>query len=195
MSDQNKGISIYSDEELMTLIRQGKVDAFDELYRRYSQRLMVYFVRMLNFNKAQAEDALQDLFTKIVEKPTAFDPSRSFKTWIYSVAFNCCKNYYRHKEVVKKNEAEMFALESHNDHFYNLAARLDARSFRRMLDELLETLSPEKKEAFLLKYQEDWTITEIAQLQNCPEGSVKSRLHYTIKLLEEKLKIFDPIKS
>ena len=43
-----------------------------------------------------------------------------------------------------------------------------------------------------LKYQEDKTIAEIAVIQNCPEGSVKSRLHYTIKILEEKLKIFNP---
>jgi RNA polymerase sigma-70 factor (ECF subfamily) len=51
----------------------------------------------------------------------------------------------------------------------------------------LEELSPEKKEAFILRYQEEKSITEIAEIQDCPEGSVKSRIHYTLKLLEKKL--------
>jgi len=196
MSEENNRFSIYSDEELMVFISEGKVAAFDELYRRYSDRLMVYFVRMLNFNRTQAEDALQDLFVKIVERPGAFDPTKSFKTWIFSVASNCCKNYYRHKEVVQKNELEIKHMSTQEeDHFFKLASQLDAKTFRNMLDDLLLTLSPEKKEAFLLKYQEDRTISEIAEIQNCPQGSVKSRLHYTIKMLEEKLKMFDPIKS
>ena len=47
--------------------------AFDEIYGRYSRRLMVYFTRMLNFDKNLAEDALQDLFLKLAEHPEKFD--------------------------------------------------------------------------------------------------------------------------
>jgi RNA polymerase sigma-70 factor, ECF subfamily len=194
MAEEKEIFSIYNDEDLMRLISQGKVQAFDELYRRYSERLMVYFVRMLNFNKAHAEDALQDLFMKIVERPSLFDNGRSFKTWIYSVASNTCKNYYRHKEVMKQSENKLQPEKPANDEvFYLLAARMDAGNFRKVLDEVLNTLSPEKKEVFLLRYQEDRTIYEIAEILQCPEGSVKSRLHYTLKILEEKLKLFNPI--
>ena len=101
MKDKSK-FSIYSDEELMTFICRGEVEAFDEVYERYGKRLFVYFTRMLNFNRAAAEDALQDLFMKIAESPQKFDTSRSFKTWIFSVASNTCKNHYRHQEVVKR---------------------------------------------------------------------------------------------
>ena len=69
---------------------------------------------------------------------------------------------------------------------------MDAVEFRKILNEALDELAPEKKEAFILKYQEDKSIADIAFIQNCPEGSVKSRLHYTLKILEEKLKIFNP---
>jgi RNA polymerase sigma-70 factor, ECF subfamily len=194
MAEEKEIFSIYSDEDLMRLISQGKVQAFDELYRRYSERLMVYFVRMLNFNKAHAEDALQDLFMTIVERPSSFDNGRCFKTWIYSVASNTCKNYYRHKDVMKKSENKLQPEKPANDEvFYLLAARMDAGNFRKVLDEVLNTLSPEKKEVFLLRYQEDRTISEIAEILQCPEGSVKSRLHYTLKILEEKLKLFNPI--
>lgn len=195
MPERKDRFSIYPDEELMFYLSTGEVMAFDELYARYSKRLMVYFTRMLNFDKDLAEDALQDLFLKIAEHPQKFDRSRSFKTWIFSVASNTCKNYYRHRQVVMQSREELFYLDPKGDEnsFLKMAGKIDAREFRKMLEEILDELPPEKKEAFILKYQEEKTIAEIAFIQNCPEGSVKSRLHYTIKLLEEKLYLFNPV--
>ncbi len=195
MAERKDKFSIYPDEELMFYLSKGEVLAFDELYARYSKRLLIYFTRMLNFDKNLAEDALQDLFLKLAETPEKFDRSRSFKTWIFSVASNCCKNYYRHQNVVKNSHEELFYTEDkvNEHHFLNVAGKLDALEFRKMLEEVLNELPPEKKEAFILKYQEEKTISEIAFIQGCPEGSVKSRLHYTLKLLEERLKIFNPV--
>lgn len=183
-----------TDEELMLHICEGEARAFDELYKRYGKRLLGYFIRMLNFDKTMAEDALQDVFMKIAECPEKFDGSRSFKTWVFSIASNYCKNVYRHNEVVTTSKAELNYIEqSHSENdFVKMAAKLDAIEFRTMLNEVLNGLPPERKEAFILKYQEDKSISEIALIQNCPEGSVKSRLHYTLKLLEEKLHIFNP---
>lgn len=195
MQDNTLKYSIASDEALMFDLVNGQELAFDELYKRYSKRLLGYFIRMLNFDKNLAEDALQDLFLKIAEAPEKFDNTRSFKTWIFSVASNTCKNYYRHKKIVSESKDEIFyMIETKNeDAFLSAANKLDGAEFRKMLYELLNNLPAEKKEAFILKYQEEKTIAEIAIIQECPEGSVKSRLHYTIKLLEEKLKIFKPI--
>lgn len=196
MADRKDRFSIYSDEELMCFLCKGEVAAFDELYSRYSQRLMVYFVRMLNFDKDLAKDALQDLFLKIAESPEKFDTSRSFKTWIFSVASNSCKNFYRHRQIVAKSHDEILQSSAGAEYsFLNTAVKLDGKEFRKMLEETLDELAPEKKEAFILKYQEDKTIAEIAQIQDCPEGSVKSRLHYTLKILEEKLYMFNPVIS
>jgi RNA polymerase sigma-70 factor, ECF subfamily len=193
---QNKPgkFSIYSEEVLMDFVMKGEVQAFDELYTRYSKRLLVYFTRMLNFDKTLAEDALQDLFLKIAEMPERFDKSRSFKTWIFSVASNQCKNYYRHKKIVSESTDEIKYMNEYiNDEaFLKAASKMDAVLFRTMLDEVLNSIAVEKKEAFILKYQEEKTIAEIAWIQDCPEGSVKSRLHYTIKILEEKLHLFKP---
>ena len=195
MPQKTGKFSLLSDEELMFCLSNGEVLAFDEIYIRYSKRLLGYYIRMLNFDKELAEDALQDLFLKIAEAPEKFDKSRSFKTWIFSVACNSCKNYYRHKKIVSESADEIkYMNESVNDAaFLNMASKIDATMFRRMLEEILNEISAEKKEAFILKYQEEKTIAEIALIQNCPEGSVKSRLHYTIKVLEEKLKIFKPV--
>src|SRR3954463_9705995 len=99
--------SLLSDEELMFCLNSGEDLAFDELYGRYSKRLLGYFIRMLNFDKNLAEDALQDLFLKIAEAPEKFDNNRSFKTWIFSVASNSCKNYYRHKKIISESADEI----------------------------------------------------------------------------------------
>lgn len=194
MQHKKSRFSVLPDEELMLHLCNGEVLAFDEIYHRYSKPLLGYFTRMLNFDKGLAEDALQDLFMKIAEDPEKFDASRSFKTWIFSIASNSCKNFYRHQQVVANSKEELSYLgeRSGNDEFLKAAGRMDAKEFRRILDEALNELAPEKKEAFILKYQEDKSISDIAFIQNCPEGSVKSRLHYTLKILEEKLKIFNP---
>jgi RNA polymerase sigma-70 factor, ECF subfamily len=190
MAKQKGRFSIYSDEELMCFLCQGEVLAFDELYYRYSKRLYGYFLRMLNSDTDLAEDALQDLFLKIAECPQKFDRSRSFKTWVFSVASNHCKNFYRHRKVVLQSKNEIgYLLGTSTEPSH----RIENTEFRQALDEVLNELPPEKKEAFILKYQEEKSIAEIAFIQECPEGSVKSRLHYTLKLLEEKLKIFNPV--
>jgi len=194
MTQQTGRFALLSDEELMFCLSNGEVLAFDEIYLRYSKRLLGYYIRMLNFDKDLAQDALQDLFLKIAEAPEKFDSSRSFKTWIFSVASNSCKNFYRHKKIVSESHDEIrYNSESINDSaFLNAASKMDALVFRKMLDEALNELPAEKKEAFILKYQEEKTIAEIAFIQGCPEGSVKSRLYYTIKILGEKLRIFKP---
>jgi RNA polymerase sigma-70 factor, ECF subfamily len=186
--------SIYNDEELMQHIVNGEVVAFDELYYRYSKSIMAYLYRMLNFDKALAEDALQDIFLKIAEAPQKFDRSRSFKTWIFSVASNSCKNYYRHKNIVNESKSELLYYEESklDNSFMQPLSKLDALKFNNLLSEVLNELPAEKKEAFILRYQEDRSLNDIAEIQNCPLGSVKSRLHYTIKQLEEKLQIFNP---
>lgn len=184
-----------TDEELMLHVRYGEAKAFDELYKRYGKRLLGYFLRMLNYDKNKAEDALQDLFMKIAEDPEKFDGSRKFKAWIFAIASNYCKNVYRHNEVVLDcNEEIVYLNNGHTENdFLTMASKIDAGEFRSMLEEVLNSLPGERKEAFILKYQEDKSISEIAFIQNCPEGSVKSRLHYTLKILKEKLYMFNPM--
>src|SRR4051794_3865958 len=88
-----------TDEELMRLVQRGEERALTELYHRYSKKLVRYFHRMLWRDDDKAQDFLHDLFIKIIEKPDQFNPERKFSTWIYSAAFNMCKNEYRRQSV------------------------------------------------------------------------------------------------
>ena len=90
-----------TDESLMIAVSKGDQRAFDEIYQRYSSPLLGFFIRMLWKDREKAEDFVHDIFAKIIRKPELFDPKRSFKTWVYSVANNMCKNEYKKQEVRK----------------------------------------------------------------------------------------------
>jgi RNA polymerase sigma-70 factor (ECF subfamily) len=186
-----------SDERLMLFLLQGEALAFDVIYVRYSRRLLGYFIRMLNYDREKAQDALQDLFLKIVEQPGAFDTTRRFQPWIYALAFNTCKNYYKYSTRVKVVHEELHYTGNALDEgaFLKAAEKMDAVQFRSALDYVLNELPIEKKTVFVLRYQEDHSLQEIADITNCSEGTVKSRLHYTLKILEERLKIFNPVNK
>jgi RNA polymerase sigma-70 factor, ECF subfamily len=165
------------DEDLMIAIHQGETAAFDELYNRYQKRLLYYFYRMLGNSSAIAVDFLQDIFIKIIEKPDLFDPSRKFSTWIFSVAHNLCKNEYR-RLAVRKN----VVFSENLDHYYEENEPADEK--RQLADEIfreINDLGETEKTAFLLYYREDFSLKEIGQVLNLPEGTVKSKLFYARK--------------
>ncbi|WP_225154629.1 RNA polymerase sigma factor, partial [Bradyrhizobium sp. NBAIM08] len=72
----------------------GDQAAFSELYHRFKDRMYYYFYRMLGNSADLANDFVQELFMKIVEKPKSYNPNFAFHTWFYSVAHNMCKNEY-----------------------------------------------------------------------------------------------------
>lgn len=181
-----------SDEDLMQCIAKGDGMAFEELYGRYSKPMVNFFCRMLWKDREKAQDFMQDLFTKIVHKPDSYDSSRPFKTWIYSIANNMCKNEYR-KQEVRKNTVNMghenFAVA---DASPESSKAIDHGLFNDMLNQELEKLEEVQKTTFLLRFKMDLSIKEIAEITETSEGTVKSRIFYTLKKLSEKLKMFDP---
>lgn len=183
-----------TDETLMEAITVGDTSAFDELYQRYSSRMLHYFYRMLGQNEEKAQDFLQDLFLKIVEKPHLFNPKRRFATWIFSVAANMCKNEYRRLKVRVNGQAYIgdFNTTSADVVFPTIERQLDQKQFKTVLLEEVEKLDDVKRNTFLLRHQEHFSIKEISDIMQCSEGTVKSRLFYTTKKLASKLQVFNP---
>ena len=192
MGLQGRKYKAFTDEELMQMIAKGDSMAFEELYDRYSKPMVNYFCRMLWKDREKAQDFMQDLFTKIVNRPDQYDSSRNFKTWLYSIANNMCKNEYR-KQEVRKNTVKM----THEnikvyDESPEKSRLMDAEVFNEMLDKELDELEEVQRSTFLMRFKMDLSIKEIAEIHQCSEGTVKSRIFYTLKKLSEKLKMFDP---
>lgn len=174
----------FSDSELMQRIVSGDQAAFSELYLRYKGRMYYYFYRMLGNSADTANDFLQELFLKLIEKPESYNPSFPFSTWFYSVANNMCKNEYR-KRGIRKEYQGVEALGTQLD--FLSESTIEHEQVIEKIFATLDTLGEEHRSAFLLRYREGFSIKEVAEILELPEGTVKSRLFYAKKLLAEKL--------
>ena len=164
----------------MTSVKEGNSAAFDELYKRYSKHLLLYFCRMLN-DPEKAQDFLQDTFLIVINKADTFRNSRGFSPWLYKIAYNRCKNEYRRRDIVRRSKWVV-----------NPQTNPDNSDFIRFLFAALENLDVKRRNIFLLRFQENLPIKQIAAVMECAEGTVKSRLFYTIKWLSARLAHFNP---
>jgi len=183
---------LLSDNELMQFIVKGESRAFSEIYERYNGMLINYFYKMLWQDREKAQDFMQDLFAKIIEKPKAYDSKRNFKTWMFTIANNMCKNEYR-KQAIRKNTSydynENIQIKDTN---IDAVQNTDNQIFNKKLDQELDKLGDKQKATFVMRYFQDMPIKEIAETMNCSEGTIKSRLFYTLKKLTVSLKEFAP---
>lgn len=184
----------HTDEELMQKAAAGNSHAFEIIYERYSAKLLGYFHRMLWKDRELAEDCLHKLFLKLIEKPELFNAQYSFKTWIYSIAHNMCKNEYRRMEKINgDNIQQKVAADAAEKPLGDLA--LDNKKFIAALDKELGQLGENHRQTFELRYFEHNSIKEIAQIMQCSEGTVKSRLFYTLKALAKNLGAYKNLLS
>lgn len=164
-----------SDEALMQAIARRDERAFAVLYDRYGPRMYRYFLRMLWRDAAKAEDFTQELFLKIIEKPHLYNPDRRFRTWIYTVASNLCKNEYRRPQLPDTY------FEQEDIWTEELPEMIDNQLFEQHLRSAIDQLSATHHQCFVLRYQEELSVAEIAEIVGCPEGTVKSRLHHALR--------------
>lgn len=185
-----KNYGTKSDEELMSLLTHGGQSAFDELYRRYSKPLLNFFYRLLNGDRQKAEDLLQDLFLKIIEKPESFDGNKKFNTWFYTLASNMIKNEYRSRQIRSEHEKE--TLSTSNEPFELNSESFDKSLFNKRLETELDKMDVEMRTLFDLRFVEEMSVKQIAEIMDCKEGTVKSRLFYLTKQLSKKLMVYKP---
>lgn len=187
-----KNYTKYSQAELMQFIRSGNKAAFDELYKRYAQKMLMFFYRMLANDNDKAQDFTHDLFLKIIENPESYDTNRSFDTWIFTLAYNICKNEYKKLKIRQLHYTEQ-QITAENIVYLN--DDFDSKLFQKHLHQHLQQLDEEHKSIIILRFEEELTVKEIAQIVNCPEGTVKSRIFYSLKALSVKLSVFNPLNN
>lgn len=185
----------FSDEKLMLTLSKGDKRAFDELYKRYSKPLKGYFMRMLWKNESKSEDFVHDLFVKIIHNPESFDANRSFKTWLYSVACNMCKNEYKKQEVRKGTSTGIDQFYSISDKGVDVLNEVQMSHFGSQFEKSMDELKSEHQEVFSLRHMDGLSIKEIAEVLEINEGTVKSRLFYATKQLADKLKEFNTVNT
>lgn len=198
-----KSTGSLTDEQLMARV-SGKDDerAYDELYRRHARRLMGFFLRQLNHDEALAADLTQDTFLRVWANRSQYSVSVSaaaplplgggkgrglFSPWLFRIAYNLCKNRYRHLAYEQAYEQEVKHTEQEaEDNTFDM--QIDRDTFDRILQAELTKLPPDQRLLFSLRFEEDLSVPQIASIIGIPEGTVKSRLHHLINKLKQNLK-------
>jgi RNA polymerase sigma-70 factor, ECF subfamily len=172
-----------SDEQLMQGIAAGNRNAFCLLYDRYFDKLCWYACGFVK-DAAAAEDAVQECFMQLIEKPAEFDSSKRFSTWIYTLVANRCKNQLRNATNRQRLLAEQGNAGVHSPNWHR---QLDGQLVRAKVEKILEEATDKERSLYQLRFEQDLSIREIAEILQIPEGSVKSGLYYMLKKMNTPL--------
>ena len=175
------------DAELMLRVGQGGHEAYEVLYARHARRLGGFFLRMLAYDTAKAEDMVQELFVRVWTHRASYRTAQPFTTWLYAMAYNLCKNDYRHEEVRQNYTAECMLREEPTA---TTDEGIERHELRRLLRQAVQALPEPQRDAFLLHYDEELTVPEVARIVGCPEGTVKSRLATALTTIKKQMNAY-----
>ena len=177
-----------TDEQLMARAKADNDAAFEELYRRYARRLKGFFFLQLGGNEELAADATHDVFLRAYEARSRYQEGSNVSTWLFTIAYNICRNQYRSNAY----ETQLLAaLDAQPLTEPQVEVSMDAATLDQALEKVLAELPAPLHQIFSLHYQEELTISQVAEIVGIPEGTVKSRLYKTMNIIRKKLKKYE----
>jgi RNA polymerase sigma-70 factor, ECF subfamily len=178
------------DLSLLDELKGGSHKAFEHVFRYYYPRIMAYTAVIVD--ELTAEDIVQDMFLYIWENHTKIEASTGFSSYLFQSAYTRCMDYYR-----MKRREDQYAVQSENTYLEECEDLLqqDAsviedlyhKDFSRRLNELLEKLPQQRREAFIMTYVEGLKAKEVAERMNIPQRTVESHVYLTLKYLKQKM--------
>ncbi len=170
------------ERELVTKLKAGDFDAFEELLLKYEKPIFNYAYR-LTYKKADAEDLTQETFLRLYDKRKTLDPEKGAKNWLYAVATNIAYDLFR-----KRKRANELPLEG-NEEAETIADREAYHHIERAKDieAAIDRLKPKYKSALVLFYKEDFSYEEIAASMEIPVNTVKTYIRRGKEALKELL--------
>lgn len=166
--------SAMTDSELIQgYLRMRKQEYFDQLYKRYTNKIYSKCISMLK-DETRAIDATQEIFMKIYLNLAKFDERSKFSTWIYSITYNYCIDYLRKQ----KKETKLFV--DGQEDLPDVEEEVPDTELLEIevgrLKEILSRLRPDDRAILLMKYQDDMQIKEIAVALDKTESAIKMKI-------------------
>lgn len=167
---------MHSDDNLVEQIRLGNEKAAEELIKRYYTSILRYCKRHC-FNQEKAEDLTQETFLKLFKNLAGYQGKRKFKAYLYTIANHLC--------IDESRKMDIYPLEDEKQ------IRYECDEMRRMEDQseinyLLNTLSPEQREAVILRFGEQLEFKEIAKVMGCNMRTAQSRVRNALKIMRKE---------
>jgi RNA polymerase sigma-70 factor (ECF subfamily) len=178
------------DEELVIASQRGDIKAFEILVLRY-QRQIFSLIYQMTHNVEVVEDIGQDIFIAAFKAIKDFKARSSFFTWLYRIAINHCKNYLtastRSQDIEQRYQREQNSEELSENQNRNPQSMLLAKEFVEQMEKAMMSLPEEQRLVLTLCEFEGLAYQEIADVLECPIGTVRSRLSRARAGLQEKL--------
>lgn len=171
-----------NDEELMAIVQSGDHSPASEIYDRYSGRIYNFAYRFLR-NSELAEDAMQEVFFKMLKNANQFHGDAKLSTWLFSITANWCRDYLRKIENRRREpESVLATIPAPSDSAPDRI--LEKRRIEARIQSAMEVLNDDQREAILLSRYQGMSYREIAKIVGCSEGAVKTRVFRGMELLK-----------
>jgi len=174
-----------SDSELVQKCLHGDNSAFDALVRRYQKQVFGLCCRMLG-DDAEAADAAQESFIKAYNAMSSINKDRSFLSWMFRIANNCCIDFLR-----KRSRRKVVSFEDIEGNISDSGSTPERISMKKETARILQAALmhlPEKFRAPLVMFHfSEMKIKEISEILRKPEGTIKSDLHQAREMLRRRL--------
>ncbi len=178
------GVHSFSDQELLPLLREGKESAFKALYERYYTGLYTFLYKFLK-SPELTEDITQEIFIKVWDDREKMPQLISVKSYLFTIGKNHAFNFLKRAGIDQVAKAEILKhYPASND---TLEGAIHDRDYKRYLETLLETLTPQSREVFKLCRQEGRTYDETAELLGISRNTVKKHMVRTMRILSDSV--------
>lgn len=172
-----------TDEQLLATFAGGQTLALGHLARRYEALLLGLASGLLGGRQDLACDAVQESWVRVIRFAGKFDGRSSFKTWIYRIVINQCRNI----RSSRPREVGAPATEPHGPAESGPARLAEAAETNHALRNAVDSLPEEKRVVVLLCYHQGMTHEQAAEILDVPLGTIKSRLHGALEQLRARL--------
>jgi RNA polymerase sigma factor (sigma-70 family) len=168
-----------TDNLLMENVRDGKVEKLAILFERHHVALFNYFLRLTG-NRPVSEDMVQEVFTRILKYRTTYRGEDRFAVWMYKIARNAHIDFLRRRKESVPLEDQFEEAQSAD---LIPEERVERQQEAALISRALKRLSPKKQEVILLSRFQNLKYREIAELMECPVGTVKGMVHRAVQEL------------
>jgi RNA polymerase sigma-70 factor, ECF subfamily len=172
------------DTDLIRRATRGDVEAYNLLVSRWEKRVYNYLLRITG-HREDALDLTQDVFLKAYQNLRKLDDPARFAPWIYRIAHNEAYSLFRKRRP--ETDIEEMAPESTQDEITVGGTSIFPIELSLAVTAALGRLSPDQREAVVLKVYQGFKFEEMAEILGCPVSTVKSRLYTAFDLLKADL--------
>lgn len=177
-------------EKTVAKARKNNLEAFDVLYKTYSNYIYSIILNFFNRDIVDAEDLMQEVFLEAFKSLDRLKDDKAFSSWLVSIALNKCRQYVRKKNF-HKNKAILVPIEEHDvevDEKYFPDTLLESKLNREVILGAIDELPSRQRLVMLLFYFQSFTYKEMVDSLELPMSTIKKDLHKGRNTIKKELK-------